>query len=228
MSNQSYEDLSYWGTCASDPSVVCEKPSPLRIVKADENMNKRHTTNQSNPGSSKHRRSIQGDGSLTVAKRRKINPGQTDADQENLRWPHDDPVHPYAWGSRPHPSYQSGRQDRCAQSPGANWDKTTLFPPRYQVNCLGAFLSNADLPLALHATSREEESPLFRRSPPVALTESFKTLPWPRLESWSTPKITITPEATTIEEGCHRFWVAIEVSVRRWPESAMKCEPGAR
>lgn len=91
-----------------------------------------------------------------------------------------------------------------------------------------AFLSNADLPLAPHATSREEESPLFRRSPPVALTESFKTLPRPRLESWSTPKITITPEATTIEEGCHRFWVAIEVSVRRWPESAMKCQPGAR
>lgn len=91
MSNQSYEDLSYWGTCASDPSVVCEKPSPLRIVKADENMNKRHTTNQSNQGSSKHRRSIQGDGSLTVAKRRKINPGQADADKENLRWPHDDP-----------------------------------------------------------------------------------------------------------------------------------------
>ncbi|CCT63834.1 uncharacterized protein FFB20_12795 [Fusarium fujikuroi] len=92
MSNQSYKDLSYWGTYASDPSVVCEKPSPLRIVKADENMNKRHTTNQSNQGSSKHRRSIQGDGSLTVAKRRKINPGQADADKENLRWPHDDPA----------------------------------------------------------------------------------------------------------------------------------------
>ena len=91
MSNQSYEDLSYCGTCASDPSVVCEKPSPLRIMKADENMNKRHTTNQSNQGSSKHRRSIPGDGSLTVAKRRKINPGQIDADKENLRWPHDDP-----------------------------------------------------------------------------------------------------------------------------------------
>lgn len=88
-------------------------------------------------------------------------------------------------------------------------------------------MSNAELPLAPHATSREEESPLFRRSPPVALTESFKTLPWPRLERWSTPQITITPEATAIEEGCHRFWVAIEVSVRRLSESAMKCQPGA-
>ncbi|KAF5536031.1 hypothetical protein FMEXI_10531 [Fusarium mexicanum] len=116
MSNQSYEDLPYWGTCTSDPSFVCERPSPLRIVKADENMNKR------------------------------------------------------------------------------------------------AFMSNAELPLAPHATSQEEESPLFRTSPPVALTESFKTLPRPRLERWSTPQITITPEATAIEEGCHRFWVAIEVS----------------
>ncbi|KAF5554337.1 hypothetical protein FPHYL_8481 [Fusarium phyllophilum] len=92
MSNQSYEDLPYWGTCASDPSFSCEKPSPLRIVKANENMNKRHTANHSNQGSSKHRRSIQGDGSLTVAKKRKINPGQADADKENLRWPHDDPA----------------------------------------------------------------------------------------------------------------------------------------
>ncbi|KAF5254729.1 hypothetical protein FANTH_468 [Fusarium anthophilum] len=108
MSNQSYEDLPYWDTCTSDPSFVCEKPSPLRIVKADENMK---------------------------------------------------------------------------------------------------------LPLAPHATSQEEESPLFRTSPPVSLTESFKTLPRPRLERWSTPQITITPEATAIEEGCHRFWVAIEVSV---------------
>ncbi|KAF5604973.1 hypothetical protein FPANT_1312 [Fusarium pseudoanthophilum] len=62
----------------------------------------------------------------------------------------------------------------------------------------------------------------------MALTESFKTLPRPRLERWSAPQITITPEATAIEEGCHRFWVAIEVSVRRWPESSMKCPPGAR
>ncbi|KAK2135603.1 hypothetical protein NOF04DRAFT_1365809 [Fusarium oxysporum II5] len=175
MSNPSYEGLPFWGTCPSDPSFVYEKPSPLRIVKANESMYKRHTANQSNQGSSKYRRSIQGDGSLTVAKRRKINPGQADADKENSRWPHDDP----------------------------------------------------ELPLAPHATSREEESPLFRRSPLVALTEPSKTLPWPRLERWSTPQITITPEATAIEEGCHRFWVAIEVSVRRWSESAMKCQPGA-
>ncbi|KAL9569073.1 hypothetical protein ACKAV7_006659 [Fusarium commune] len=158
MSNTSYEDMPWWDTCASDPSFVYEKPSPLRIVKADENMNKRHTANHSNQDSSKHRRSIQGDGSLTVAKRRKINPGQADADKENSRWPHDDP----------------------------------------------------ELPLAPHATSREEESPLFRRSPPVAPTESSKTLPRPRPERWSTPQITITPEATAIEEGCYRFWVAIE------------------
>ncbi|EWG45222.1 hypothetical protein FVEG_06102 [Fusarium verticillioides 7600] len=75
-------------------------------------------------------------------------------------------------------------------------------------------MSNAQLPLVPHAASREEESPLFRGSPPMALTEFFKTLPRPRLERWPTPQITITPEATTIEEGCHRFWVAIEVSER--------------
>jgi hypothetical protein len=91
MSNQSYQDPPYWGICASDPSFACEKPSPLRIVKAGENMNKRHTANHSNQGNSKHRRSIQGNGSLTVAKRRKINPEQADADKENWRWPHDDP-----------------------------------------------------------------------------------------------------------------------------------------
>ncbi|TXC11517.1 hypothetical protein FocTR4_00006451 [Fusarium oxysporum f. sp. cubense] len=92
MSNPSYEGLPFWGTCPSDPSFVYEKPSPLRIVKANESMYKRHTANQSNQGSSKYRRSIQGDGSLTVAKRRKINPGQADADKENSRWPHDDPA----------------------------------------------------------------------------------------------------------------------------------------
>jgi hypothetical protein len=91
-----------------------------------------------------------------------------------------------------------------------------------------AFMSNAQLPPAPHAASREEESSLFRRSPPMALAESLKTLPRPRLERWPTPQITITPEATTIEEGCHRFWVAIEVSVRRWPESSTKSQPAAR
>ncbi|KAF5682255.1 hypothetical protein FDENT_7742 [Fusarium denticulatum] len=84
MSNQSYEDMPYWGTCALDPSFACEKPSPLSIVKADENM-----------------------------------------------------IHPYARGSRPRPSYQSGRRDGRAQSPEANWDKATGYPPRYRVNCLG-------------------------------------------------------------------------------------------
>ncbi|EMT60683.1 hypothetical protein FOC4_g10011960 [Fusarium odoratissimum] len=49
-------------------------------------------------------------------------------------------VHPYAWGSRPHPSYQSGRRDRRAHSPGVNWDKDTHFPPRHQVNCLGRMI----------------------------------------------------------------------------------------
>ncbi|KAF4950980.1 hypothetical protein FGADI_7852 [Fusarium gaditjirri] len=90
------------------------------------------------------------------------------------------------------------------------------------------FMSNAELPRAPHATSQEEESPLSRRSPLAAPTESSKILPRPRLERWPAPQITITPEATAIEEGCHTFWVAIEVSVRRWPESAMKIQPETR
>jgi hypothetical protein len=90
MSNPSYEDLPWWDTCASDPSFVYEKPSPLRIVKGDKNMNKRHTANHPHQDSSKHRRTILGDGSLTVAKRRKINPEQVDADKENSRLSHND------------------------------------------------------------------------------------------------------------------------------------------
>jgi hypothetical protein len=90
-----------------------------------------------------------------------------------------------------------------------------------------ASMSNAESPLAPHATGREEESPLSRRSPPVALTEGSNTLHQPRLKRWLPPHVTITPEVTTVERGCHRFWVAIEVSIRQWPETAMISQPGA-
>ncbi|KAF5624830.1 hypothetical protein F52700_9205 [Fusarium sp. NRRL 52700] len=267
MSNQNYEDQPYWGTCASDPTLVCEKPSPLRIVKADENMNKWHTANHSNQASSKHRRSIQGDGSLTVAKRRKINPGQADADKENLRWTHDDPrmgiqgsptlleancqvqsddSPPLRLGVTPSPQLLIRKTRQARPEPGGQLrqghpfyspissELPGVYNLRHPVKARSpltniydrAFMSNAELSLAPPATSREEESPLFRRSPPVVLTDPFKTLPRPRLERWSTPQITITPEATAIEEGCHRFWVAIEVSVRRWPETGEICGDG--
>ncbi|EWG45223.1 hypothetical protein FVEG_06103 [Fusarium verticillioides 7600] len=49
-------------------------------------------------------------------------------------------VHPYAWGPRPRPSYQSGKRDRRAQSPGTYRGKATRSPPRYRVNCLGCMI----------------------------------------------------------------------------------------
>ncbi|CAG7563986.1 unnamed protein product [Fusarium equiseti] len=68
-------------------ATLHEKPSPLRVTGYNENLRQatQHAENRYKHNSMKHCQSFQGDGSLTVAKRRKVDTQPSTAEKENVR-----------------------------------------------------------------------------------------------------------------------------------------------
>ncbi|KAJ4270015.1 hypothetical protein NW762_001688 [Fusarium torreyae] len=101
MSSPNASAPSWGGSYTCDRGFVYDKPSPLRIVKYDNNVGReiRDAPDHSKYGSFKHSQSVRGDGALTVAKRRKLDPARAAAEKENLRMPQHD-QHPNSQGDR--------------------------------------------------------------------------------------------------------------------------------
>ncbi|KAJ4138255.1 hypothetical protein NW768_002076 [Fusarium equiseti] len=86
MTTRGY-DLPFWAELDTpDSATIYEKPSPLRVAGYNENFRQdtQYVENRYKHNSMKHFQSFQGDGSLTVAKRRKVGTQPSTAEKENV------------------------------------------------------------------------------------------------------------------------------------------------
>ncbi|KAI6759179.1 hypothetical protein HG530_009859 [Fusarium avenaceum] len=267
MSASNYNTPLWADTYASGHGSLCERPSPLRIVKYDSNKNKdkRHTMDQPRCGSAKHRQIVQGDGTLTVAKRRKVDPERMTPDKENLGIiQHDQSLKEQGNQSMYEANYWA-QHDRPSPRPGAtplsqlSVKKTrqthTYARVQFEQGYPSPSLSASTLPAAyytrrpmkarppltnmydgatmfeeeakpiLHITGQEEML-LRSNERPKKSTAIFNDTRQPRLVHLLTPHVSITPEVTALEKGCHLLWAAIEISVAPWlsPEKIARSE----
>ncbi|KAF4437419.1 hypothetical protein F53441_13053 [Fusarium austroafricanum] len=226
MPNLNHETLPWEDSYACGRGFVYEKPSPLRIVKCDNNGNRSTARGQT----------FQGDGSLAVAKKRKTSPERAAAEKENLGLlQHDQSLS--AKGSRTlHEAKYRGHSGQAHASSSSAFNTlpaiydlrrpVTARPPL--TNIYGSTpIFNGEPPPSFHTTGQEERSSSMNRHPSLALTEGFTTPQPLRLESWLTPRVSITPEVTALEKGCHMLWAAIEISTRPWPPPKKTVQPGA-
>lgn len=267
MSASNYNTPPWADTYASGHGSLCERPSPLRIVKYDSNKNKdiRHTMDQPRCGSAKHRQTVQGDGTLTVAKRRKVDPKRMAPDKENLGiLQHDQSLKEQGNQSMYEANYWA-QHDRPSPRPGATLlsqlsvKKTrqthTYARAQFEQSYPSPSLSANTLPAAYYtrrpvkarppltniydgATMFEEEAKpilditgqeeilLRPNERPNKSTAIFNGTRQPRLVRLLTPHVSITPEVTALEKGCHLLWAAIEISVAPWlsPEKIARSE----
>lgn len=87
MTTRGY-DLPFWVDLDTpDRATLHEKPSPLRVTGYNENLRQdtQHAENRYKHNSMKHCQSFQGDGLLTVAKRRKVDTQPSTTGKENVR-----------------------------------------------------------------------------------------------------------------------------------------------
>ena len=87
MTTRGY-DLPFWVDLDTlDRATLHEKPSPLRVTGYNENLrhDNQHAENRYKHNSMKHCQSFQGDGSPTVAKRRKVDIQPSTTGKENVR-----------------------------------------------------------------------------------------------------------------------------------------------
>ncbi|KAF5666219.1 hypothetical protein FHETE_6341 [Fusarium heterosporum] len=89
MSTSNYYTPPRSGTYTPGRNLDYERPMPLRILKYGRNNKKEtpHTMDRARSGIARHRQAIQGEGTLAVAKRRKVDPGRISTDKENLGMP---------------------------------------------------------------------------------------------------------------------------------------------
>lgn len=257
MSASNYNTPPWADTYASGHGSLCERPSPLRIVKYDSNKNKdmRHTMDQPRCGSAKHRQTVQGDGTLTVAKRRKVDPERMAPDKENLgilqhdqslkekgsqsmyeanHWAQHDRLSPRPEATplsqlsvkktRQTHTYARAPFEQSYPSPSlsANTLSAAYYtrrpvkarPPLTNIYD-GATMFEEEAKPILHITDQEEIL-LRPNERPNKSTAIFNGTRQPRLVHLLTPHVSITPEVTALEKGCHLFWAAIEISVAPW------------
>ncbi|WZH41105.1 hypothetical protein QYS62_002049 [Fusarium acuminatum] len=267
MSASNYHTPPWAGTYASGNGSLFERPSPLRIVKYDSNNKKdiRHTMDQSRCGSVKHRQTVQGDGTLTVAKRRKVDPERMAPDKENLGiLQHDQSLREQGnqnmyevnyWAQHDRPSPRLGatplsqlsvkktrqthtyarvqfEQSHPSPSSSANTLPTAYDirrpvkarPPLTNIYDKATMFEKEAKPI-LQVTGQEEMllRPNERPNKPTAISNATRQ---PRLMYLLTPHVSITPQVTALEKGCHLLWAAIEISVAPWlsPEKTTRSE----
>lgn len=267
MSTSSYHTPPWADTYASSYGSLCERPSPLRIVKYDNNAKKdvRHTMDQPRCGSAKHRQTVQGDATLTVAKRRKVHPERMAPDKENLGmfqhgqsleaqgkqsmyeanyWvQHDKPSPRLGATPLPQLSVKKTRQTHTnarvqfEQSyPSLSSSANTLpaaydmrrpvkaRPPLTNIYDRTTMFEEEAKPRP-HVTGQEE---MFLRpnERSITSTASFTATRQPRPVYLLTPHVSITPEVTALEKGCHLLWAAIEISIAPWLSPEKTSRPG--
>ncbi|KAF4964867.1 hypothetical protein FSARC_7259 [Fusarium sarcochroum] len=271
MSSPNYGTPPRGGPYTCGRGFVYDKPSPLSVVKYDNNVSREiyDATDHSKYGSVKYSQVVRGDGALAIAKKRKLDPERAAAGKENLRilqhdkypssqgdrtlrdskdWvqQHDSPPRRLLATPSPQLSVRKRRQTRTharvqpGQSNTSSPFSSDTLPVGYELRrpvktrpplsniCDEIIASKREPPSKFHATGQGENYLPITGCPPLAPSENLTTPQQPRSTWLLTPHVSITPEVNALEKGCHRLWVAIEISTGPWFAPERKVQPGAR